>query len=254
MPVEDEVEIRLRRAGSIDRTRRRSRGRTDPGEALFDRGGRAVGFISAGERSIVRGATDADGRFAVEDLAPGDWQLEVRAPGYELDSRTVALTAGERTAIEDVVLDREETAEVHGTVSDARGIGVRPSCAGSAAGSPPGTNGPCRRLPAARGPGRRRKALGPPDRRRRGAHRPDRRGRRRQHRRLHARRSHLEGPRHRPGRQRRRGCVRDAPQRVERRLHTHRPRRRLRPPRRGARPLLDDGHQRGHDALANSSS
>ena len=124
LPVEDEVVIQLRRAGSLTgRIVDRDGGPLQLGLRL-DRGTRHRFFSPTGERSSVLAVSDADGRFVVEDLGPGDWQIEIRESPYKKLERAVAVVAGDSTAVGDLVLDRAETAEVRGTVTDSRGVGV----------------------------------------------------------------------------------------------------------------------------------
>ena len=50
-----------------------------------------VTAISAGQERSV--ATDADGRFAIRGLSPGNYQIRVELPGFQTITRAVAITA-----------------------------------------------------------------------------------------------------------------------------------------------------------------
>ncbi|MFM2152674.1 MAG: hypothetical protein RL199_1109, partial [Pseudomonadota bacterium] len=58
----------------------------------------ATVFLSGTDRSTY---TDDAGSFVLDDVLPGDWTLQVMAPGFRAESRAVAVAAGSDTRVPD---------------------------------------------------------------------------------------------------------------------------------------------------------
>src|SRR3954465_8226845 len=76
------------------------------GEAAME--GVLVSAAKAGSTITVTVVTDADGRFSfpAERLAPGEYNLSVRAVGYELDAPKAVQLSGQKTAVQDLTLGK----------------------------------------------------------------------------------------------------------------------------------------------------
>ncbi|MBZ4371404.1 carboxypeptidase regulatory-like domain-containing protein [Corallococcus sp. AS-1-6] len=109
MTVKD-VRIRLGGAASLAGVVRRK----DSGEAIA---GATVGVRAHGDRAeLLQTRSEADGRFEVRGLAPGAYDVQVRAPGLQPLTRTgLGVLAGQRF---ELVLDLAAPGRIEGTVVD----------------------------------------------------------------------------------------------------------------------------------------
>ncbi|RKI44179.1 peptide-binding protein [Corallococcus sp. AB004] len=109
MTVKD-VRIRLGGAASLVGVVRRK----DSGEAIA---GATVGVRAHGDRAdLLQARSGADGRFEVGGLAPGAYDLQVRAPGFQPLTRTgLGVLAGQRF---ELVLELAAPGRIEGTVVD----------------------------------------------------------------------------------------------------------------------------------------
>ncbi|MHA7629174.1 carboxypeptidase regulatory-like domain-containing protein [Corallococcus sp. M7] len=104
------VRIRLGGAASLTGVVRRK----DSGEAIA---GATVGVRAHGDRAdLLQARSEADGRFEVGGLAPGAYDLQVRAPGFQPLTRTgLGVLAGQRF---ELVLELAAPGRIEGTVVD----------------------------------------------------------------------------------------------------------------------------------------
>lgn len=109
MTVKD-VRIRLGGAASLVGVVRRK----DSGAAVV---GATVGVRAHGDRADLHQArTEAEGRFEVGGLAPGTYDVQVRAPGFQLLTRKgLGVLAGQRF---EVLLELAAPGRIEGTVVD----------------------------------------------------------------------------------------------------------------------------------------
>ncbi|RKI19054.1 peptide-binding protein [Corallococcus sp. AB030] len=109
MTVKD-VRIRLGGAASLVGVVRRK----DSGEAIAEA---TVGVRAHGDRAdLLQAHSEADGRFEVGGLAPGAYDLQVRAPGFQPLTRTgLGVLAGQRY---ELVLELAAPGRIKGTVVD----------------------------------------------------------------------------------------------------------------------------------------
>ncbi|AFE04482.1 PDZ domain-containing protein [Corallococcus coralloides DSM 2259] len=109
MTVKD-VRIRLGGAASLAGVVRRK----DSGEAIA---GATVGVRAHGDRAdLLQARSEADGRFEVGGLAPGAYDVQVRAPGFQPLTRTgLGVLAGQRF---ELVLELAAPGRIEGTVVD----------------------------------------------------------------------------------------------------------------------------------------
>ncbi|MBN8468636.1 carboxypeptidase regulatory-like domain-containing protein [Corallococcus exiguus] len=109
MTVKD-VRIRLGGAASLVGVVRRK----GSGEAIA---GATVGVRAHGDRAdLLQARSEADGRFAVGGLAPGAYDVQVRAPGFQpLTRMGLGVLAGQRF---ELVLELAAPGRIEGTVVD----------------------------------------------------------------------------------------------------------------------------------------
>ncbi|MBN9687195.1 MULTISPECIES: carboxypeptidase regulatory-like domain-containing protein [unclassified Corallococcus] len=109
MTVKD-VRIRLGGGASLAGVVRRK----DSGEAIA---GATVGVRVHGDRAdLLQARSEADGRFEVGGLAPGAYDVQVRAPGFQPLTRTgLGVLAGQRF---ELVLEFAAPGRIEGTVVD----------------------------------------------------------------------------------------------------------------------------------------
>ncbi|RKG56733.1 peptide-binding protein [Corallococcus sp. AB011P] len=109
MTVRD-VRIRLGGAASLAGVVRRK----DSGEAIA---GATVGVRAHGDRAdLLQARSEADGRFEVGGLAPGAYDVQVRAPGFQPLTRPgLGVLAGQRF---ELVLELATPGRIEGTVVD----------------------------------------------------------------------------------------------------------------------------------------